>query len=86
MQNRERPLDTRMTDADIDRLLSTPVPGGSQARDWFLPHDTERGLANVREVVRRIITAADDIRARHGARSEARSETITFPAHAQRDL
>jgi len=36
----------------LDKLLNTPIPGGSQARDWFIPHDTERGTANVREVVR----------------------------------
>ena len=46
-----------MTDKEIDRLLSTPIPGGSQARDWFLPHDTERGLANVRDVVLRLVAA-----------------------------
>lgn len=44
-----------MTDQEIDKLLSTPIPGGSQARDWFLPHDTPRGIANIRDVVRRIV-------------------------------
>ena len=47
-----------MTDEYIDKLLSTAIPGGSQARDWFLPHDTKRGLENVRDVVRRIVAAA----------------------------
>ena len=46
-----------MTNQEIDKLLSTPIPGGSQARDWFIPHDTERGLENVRDVVRRIVAA-----------------------------
>lgn len=46
-----------MKNEEVDRLLSTPIPGGSQARDWFLPHDTERGLDNVRDVVRRIVAA-----------------------------
>lgn len=41
----------------IDRILSTRIPGGSEARDWFLPHDTERGLENVRTVVRLMIEA-----------------------------
>lgn len=41
----------------IDKALSAPIPGGSNARDWFLPHDTERGLENVRDVVRRMFAA-----------------------------
>lgn len=45
-------------DEQIDRLLDTVVPGGSQARDWFLPHDTEKGLANVRTVVRLMLARA----------------------------
>lgn len=44
-----------LSDVDIDRALSTPIPGGSAARDWFLPHESERGLANVRDVVRRMV-------------------------------
>lgn len=44
-----------MTNEEVDRLLSTAIPGGSQARDWFLPHDTKRGLENVRDVVRRLV-------------------------------
>jgi hypothetical protein len=47
-----------MTDAEIDKVLSTAIPGGSAARDWFLPHDTERGLENVRNVVRRMLDTA----------------------------
>ena len=46
-----------MTDEEVDRALSVVVPGGSQARDWFLPHETERGLANVRNVVRLMVSA-----------------------------
>lgn len=41
-----------MTNDDIDRLLDTPVPGGSRVRDWFLQHESEAGLSNVRQVVR----------------------------------
>ena len=47
-----------LTDAQIDRLLSVRVPGGSEARDWFLPHENDKGLANVRQVVRLILAAA----------------------------
>lgn len=47
-----------ISDDEIDRLLGTLIPGGSQARDWFLPHESERGLSNVRDVVRRILNAA----------------------------
>lgn len=45
-------------DEMIDSLLKTQIPGGSQAKDWFLPHDNPRALANVRDVVRRMIGAA----------------------------
>lgn len=51
-------MSERMTDEEVDKLLSTPIPGGSQARDWFLPHDTDRGLENVRDVVRRMMDMA----------------------------
>ena len=47
-----------VTDAQIDRLLSVRVPGGSEARDWFLPHESEKGLENVRQVVRLMLAAA----------------------------
>lgn len=47
-----------MKEEEVDRLLDTPVPGGSQARDWFLPHDTSRGRENVRDVVRRMVESA----------------------------
>lgn len=47
-----------LTDAQVDRILSAPIPGGSAARDWFLPHDTERGLNNIRTVVREMLRAA----------------------------
>ena len=49
----------RLTDERIDQILSTAIPGGSQARDWFLPHDDAHGLANVRDVVRRMILRAN---------------------------
>lgn len=48
----------KLTDSQVDRMLSAPIPGGSSARDWFLPHDTERGLGNVRDVVRAMLSAA----------------------------
>lgn len=47
-----------LTDGDVDRILRTQIPGGSAAADWFLPHDSERGLQNVRSVVRLMIDAA----------------------------
>ena len=52
------PAQAGLADAQIDRLLSTAIPGGSTARDWFLPHDTDRGLENVRAVVRAMLSAA----------------------------
>ena len=55
-----------MGDAEIDKLLSTSIPGGSQARDWFLPHDTEKGLANVRDVVRLMLAQWQSTRLRGG--------------------
>ena len=39
-------------DQMADKALSTRVPGGSAVRDWFLPHDTERGAENVRTVMK----------------------------------
>ena len=47
-----------MTNEEVDRILSARVPGGSEVRDWFLPHETDRGLENVRNIVR-IIASAD---------------------------
>ena len=41
-----------LTDDTIDKALSTAIPGGSIADNWFLPHETKRGMQNVREVVR----------------------------------
>lgn len=46
------------TDAEVDRMLSARIPGGSLARDWFLPHDLPKGLTNVRGVVRAMLAAA----------------------------
>ena len=48
------------TDAEVDRMLDVPIPGGSRARDWFLPHGTKKGLENVREVVRRMVNVVAD--------------------------
>lgn len=53
-----QPAEPALTDKLIDRILSAPIPGGSAARDWFLPHDTELGLSNVRRVVREMLRAA----------------------------
>jgi len=47
-----------LTDEQVDRILSTVVPGGSQARDWFLPHPSPRATNNVRDVVRRMCATA----------------------------
>lgn len=46
------------TDDQIDAILSTPIPGGSSARMWFLPHETPRALENVRTVVRLMLQRA----------------------------
>lgn len=59
-----------LTDEEIDQILSTPIPGGSQASHWFLPHDTDKGLANVRDVVRAMLTSARAILARTSAPAE----------------
>lgn len=53
-----RPAPGVPDDAEVDRILSTSIPGGSAARDWFLPHETPKGLANVRDVVRAMLAAA----------------------------
>lgn len=58
-------MDSRLhqwTDEQVDSILAAVVPGGSQARDWFLPHDTDKGLANVRQVVRLMLQRADELR------------------------
>ena len=47
-----------LTDNEVDRMLSARIPGGSSARDWFLPHELPKGLANVRDVVRAMLAAA----------------------------
>lgn len=53
-----QPAAAGVSDAEINRILSTPIPGGSVASHWFLPHDTGKGLANVRDVVRAMLTSA----------------------------
>ena len=47
-----------ITDNDIDAALAARVPGGSNARDWFLPHEHPKGRENVRDVVKRMLEAA----------------------------
>ena len=49
-----------MTNEEVDRILSARVPGGSEVRDWFLPHETDRGLENVRNIVRLIASTKRD--------------------------
>lgn len=56
-------LDGVLSDEAVDRILSTHIPGGSQARWWFLPHDLPQGLANVRDVVRRMLTTYNKVTA-----------------------
>lgn len=46
------------SEADIDRALMARIPGGSNARDWFLPHDSERAKQNIRDVVKAMLSAA----------------------------
>jgi len=46
-----------MTNEEVDRILSARVPGGSEVRDWFPPHETDRGLENVRNIIRIIASA-----------------------------
>lgn len=48
----------KFTDGQVDRILRTHVPGGSTALAWFLPYANERGLANIRDVVRLMLTDA----------------------------
>lgn len=47
----------QLTDEQIAKMLRTPIPGGSNAADWFLPHDSERGKENIYDVVRRMFAA-----------------------------
>lgn len=51
-----------LTVEQIDKALNAYIPGGSSARDWFLPHDTEKGKANVRDVVQRMFAAAQGVK------------------------
>lgn len=52
-----RPEAAPLTDAQVDRMLGAYIPGGSNARDWFLPHENDKALNNVRDVVRRMVGA-----------------------------
>lgn len=47
-----------LTDAQVDKMLRARIPGGSEASHWFLPHEQPKGLANVRDVVRAMHSAA----------------------------
>lgn len=47
-----------LTDEQVDRMLGAYIPGGSSARDWFLPHELPQGLVNVRNVVRAMFAAS----------------------------
>lgn len=47
-----------LSDDFVDWVLQTPIPGGSVAAHWFLPHETDIGLTTVRNVVRRMVGAA----------------------------
>lgn len=60
-----------LTDREVDRILSVRIPGGSEARHWFLPHDTKKGLENVRNVVRAMIEVSDPNREHWAALAEA---------------
>lgn len=71
-----------LTDANVDRLLSTRIPGGSQARDWFLPHEHEAGLKNVRGVVRAMLREAYALGLRDGAPPAGRTLTAEQIQHA----
>lgn len=54
----QRIVQAEPTAEQIERGLKAPIPGGSQAWHWFLPHDTTpKGAANVRDVVRRMFLA-----------------------------
>jgi hypothetical protein len=39
-------------DALADKALSARVPGGSAVRDWFLPHESDKGATNVRDAMK----------------------------------
>lgn len=54
----KRIIPAEPTAEQIERGLKAPIPGGSQAWHWFLPHDTTpQGAANVRDVLRRMFLA-----------------------------
>ena len=59
-----------LTDHQVDRLLRTSIPGGSHALDWFLPYANDKGLANIRDVVR-LMLAEHAKHAGHGKHSAA---------------
>lgn len=63
-----------LSDDQVDRILQTQMPGGSRAADWFLPHEHPKGLANVRDVVRRMLAKAGTIRG------------FDFAAHLKRQM
>lgn len=56
---RRTPLDPMdLANAQVDRILLASIPGGSTALAWFLPYANERGLNNIRDVVRRMVADA----------------------------
>lgn len=52
---------SNLSDEEVDRMLRAVIPGGSSARDWFLPHESERGLKNVRDVVRAMVDELPEV-------------------------
>lgn len=73
-----------LTDREVDRILSTRIPGGSYARDWFLPHYTKKGLENVRDVVRAIVEASDPNKAHWVALAEACTKIVAGEAETEK--
>lgn len=49
---------TAPTEQMIDMALAANIPGGSDARDWFLPHESDKAKRNIRDVVRAMLSAA----------------------------
>ena len=47
-----------VTERQIDLALRARIPGGSNAEDWFLPHESKKAKANIRDVVKAMLSAA----------------------------
>jgi hypothetical protein len=73
-----------LTDREVDRILSVRIPGGSEARHWFLPHDTKKGLENVRNVVRAMIEVSDPNRKHWAALAEACTKFVGGESEAEK--